>query len=71
MTRWSVSELRVLLVERRNVYGEPISISHLALLAPLSRPRRAVWTERVFAQGMTAHELRTVLQAERRETPIR
>lgn len=67
ITRWSVSELRVLLVERRNVLGEPISISHLALLAPLPRSRRLVWTERVFAQGMTAHELRKALQDERSE----
>lgn len=60
--RWSGKELRHLLAERRNARGEPISISHLALLAKLPRSTCDALVERVFAEGLTVHELRRVLR---------
>jgi CheY-like chemotaxis protein len=62
--RWSAPELRQLLAARRNVRGEPISISHLVLLARLSNPARDQWTERVFDEGLTVRQLRELLRNE-------
>jgi DNA-binding NarL/FixJ family response regulator len=66
-TRWSAPELRHLLAERRNSRGEPISISHLVLLAKLPRATRDTWTERVFAEGLTVRQLREILKVAARD----
>jgi CheY-like chemotaxis protein len=60
--RWTGPELRQLLAERRNKFGEPISISHLVELARLSNPTRDEWLERVFAEGLTVRQLRDLLR---------
>jgi CheY-like chemotaxis protein len=60
--RWTGPELRQLLAERRNVRGEPISISHLVELARLSNPTRDEWLERVYAEGLTVRQLRDLLR---------
>jgi CheY-like chemotaxis protein len=60
--RWTGPELRRLLAERRNVRGEPISISHLVELARLSNPTRDEWLERVYAEGLTVRQLRDLLR---------
>jgi len=66
-TRWSAPELKQLLAERRNVRGEPISISHLVLLAKLPRATRDTWIERAFAEGLTVRQLRDLLRGVPRE----
>lgn len=65
-SRWSPKELKELLA-RRNIHGEPISVSHLMQLARLPRPVRDAWTERVFAEGLTVRELRDLLRGVPRE----
>jgi DNA-binding response OmpR family regulator len=63
-SRWSAPELKRLLAERRNVRGEPISISHLVMLAKLPRATRDSWIERVFSEGLTVRQLRDILKTE-------
>jgi DNA-binding response OmpR family regulator len=63
-SRWSAPELRTLLAERRNAHGEPISISHLVVLAKLPRATRDAWIERVFAEALTVRQLRDILKGE-------
>jgi DNA-binding response OmpR family regulator len=62
VSRWSADELRRLLAERRNVRGEPISVSHLVLLSRLPNPARSLWLERVFGEGLTVRQLRELLR---------
>jgi DNA-binding response OmpR family regulator len=66
-SRWTAPELLHLLAERRNARGEPISISHLVLLARLSNPARSQWLERVFDEGLTVRQLRELLRSESQE----
>jgi CheY-like chemotaxis protein len=66
-SRWSAPELKHLLAERRNANGEPISISHLVVLAKLPRPARDTWLERVFAEGLTVRQLRDILKGAARD----
>jgi DNA-binding response OmpR family regulator len=61
-SRWSAPELKHLLAERRNAQGEPISISHLVVLAKLPRGTRETWIERVFAEALTVRQLRDILK---------
>lgn len=63
--QWSGDELRTLLAERRNSLGEPISISHLVLLAKVPRPACDRIVERVFSEGLTVRQLRRVLRQSR------
>lgn len=63
--QWSADELRTLLAERRTSLGEPISISHLVLLAKLPRPACDRILERVFSEGLTVRQLRRVLRPSR------
>jgi DNA-binding NarL/FixJ family response regulator len=60
--RWTREELRVLLAERRNVLGKPMSVSHLHLLARLPRHAREEWVERVFSEGLTVSGLQQLLR---------
>jgi hypothetical protein len=62
--RWSAPDLRHLLADRRNARGEPISISHLVLLARLANPARDHWLERVFDEGLTVRQLRELLRSD-------
>ena len=66
-SRWSAPELKHLLAERRNARGEPISISHLVVLAKLPRGTRDAWIERVFAESLTVRQLRDILKSAGRE----
>jgi hypothetical protein len=66
-SRWSAPELKHLLAERRNTRGEPISISHLVVLAKLPRGTREAWIERVFAEALTVRQLRDILKGAGRE----
>jgi hypothetical protein len=69
--QWSGDELRTLLAERRNSLGEPISISHLVLLAKLPRPACDRIVERVFSEGLTVRQLRRVLRPSRAKARTR
>jgi hypothetical protein len=64
-SHWSAAELKHLLAERRNVHGDPISISHLVELAKLDPEDRDRWLERTFAGGLTVRELRAGLRTSR------
>lgn len=66
-SRWSAPELKHLLAERRNAQGQPISISHLVVLAKLPRGMRETWIERVFAEALTVRQLRDILKGAGRE----
>lgn len=61
-SQWTASELEALLANRRNVHGDPISISHLVLLARVPATDRDRWLERTFENGLTVRELRRQLK---------
>ena len=61
--RWPDDELRTIL-SRKNSRGEPISLSHLELLAHLPRTRRQQWLERVLCDSLSVAELHRQLAPE-------
>jgi CheY-like chemotaxis protein len=62
--RWTSQALRELLC-RRNSNGEPISVSHLAAVAPLAKVRRETVLKAMLEESLTVAEAKRL----RRQTP--
>jgi hypothetical protein len=59
-SRWSPQELRTLF-ERSD--SRSLSVSHLLIIGQLPGPARDRWIERILAEGLGVHELRSRLTA--------
>lgn len=67
-TRWTGDELGVLL-KRVNIFGEPISWSHLVELTAVNSKRdRAALVERVLGEGLSVRELARVISSSSTDT---
>jgi hypothetical protein len=63
-TRWTFDEYRVLL-ERRGPSGHSLTVSHLLVVAPLSREAREHWIARVLLEGLAVRTLRAQIARSR------
>lgn len=67
--QWTGAELQHLLAVRRNSKGEPISMSHLLLVANWPRPECDRVVERVFSEALTVRQLRRIVRGTNTSPP--
>jgi hypothetical protein len=63
--RWTNDQFHALR-RRRGPRGNALLMSHLLLIAPLTRQEREHWTERVLVEELDVRELRNRIEATRR-----
>ncbi len=59
--RWTADELRQILA-LRDVRGQPLSVTHLVLIARLPRAVREPWIARVLAEGLDVRSLKRAIR---------
>jgi hypothetical protein len=59
--RWTAGELRQLLT-LRDIRGQPLSVTHLLLVARLPRTIREPWIGRILAEGLDVRSLKRAMR---------